>query len=123
MDSTSSTTTRCRRWCAVSRFARKVDRNHGPVVDAFELAGCSVLSIASVGNGAPDLVIGCAGRSHLVEVKPDTRVKAVSNQRANQVAWATKWRGGAVHVVRTTSEAFELANLLRMTAGIAVVKL
>ncbi len=106
----------------MSRFARKVDRNHGTVVAAFELAGCSVLSIASVGRNAPDLVVGCAGRSHLVEVKPDVGAKALRDPRKGQLDWAAKWRGGPVHVIRTAAEALELANLLRMTAGAGVVE-
>ncbi len=99
----------------MSRYARKVDSNHGIVVDALERAGASVLSLASLGNGAPDVCFGIHGRTHLAEIKPDTKLKAHA-LRDNQALWAAKWRGSPVHVLRNPFEAFELVNLIRMAA-------
>lgn len=98
----------------MSRFARRVDSSHRGVVNAFEFAGCSVLAISSTTTaGVPDLVVGISGRTILVEVKPDTKLKAHA-LRPSQVAWAAKWRGSPVHVVRSPAEAWELAALVRM---------
>ncbi len=106
-------------------YARKVDASHATVVKAFEAAGCSVAVIQSSKAGLPDLVIGLAGRTHLVEVKPastrkDGKESPQSSLRATQTAFAEKWRGSPVHLVHNATEALELANLLRMTAGRAL---
>ena len=99
----------------MSRFARRKDSNHGPVVKAFEFAGASWLNIEGTTPGAPDGVLGCSGSSHLVEIKPNTALKA-HRPKPNQVAFAEKWRGSPVHLVRSPQEAWELVGLLRMSA-------
>ena len=96
------------------RRAARLDENHRAVVNAFERCGCTVLSLAGVGFGAPDLAVGVSGQTLLVEVKPDVGEKRRRNPRENQVAFAASWRGGPVHVVRTVKEAWELARLVRM---------
>jgi Holliday junction resolvase len=51
--------------------AKKVDSNHADIAQAFRSCGCSVFSIASIGGGAPDLVVGKYDCNMLVEVKTD----------------------------------------------------
>lgn len=101
----------------MSRFARRKDATHAPVVACFRGLGCSWVNLD--GPGAPDGVLGCAGRSHLVEIKPNqstTRDKRQLAPRASQVAWAASWRGGPVHVVSSVEQAAVLVGLLRMSA-------
>ncbi len=97
-------------------FARKVDGSHRRVVEAFEFAGCSVAVIQSPKAGLPDLVIGVSGATHLIEVKNPTTLKKDA-LKPKQVAFAEKWRGSPIHVVRSQQEAWELVALLRMTAA------
>jgi len=91
-----------------SRYQAKVDANHGEIVDAFTLAGCSVQDLSRVGQGCPDLLIGCSGENLLVEVKGP---KAKLNER--RVAWSDRWRGQRI-VIRTVEEAVDLVRLTRM---------
>jgi hypothetical protein len=51
------------------RWAAKVDGNHAEIVELFQVLGWSVLSLARVGQGVPDLLIAKQGRTVLVEVK------------------------------------------------------
>lgn len=51
------------------RRAAKVDGNHSQIVQGFRNAGCSVLSLAAIGKGVPDLLISFGGVTWLVEVK------------------------------------------------------
>ncbi len=97
-------------------YARKVDSSHRAIVKAFEFAGASVAAIQSPRAGLPDLAIGVSGSTHLVEVKPDTKLKAHALKPA-QVDFAAKWRGGVVHLVRSPQQAWELVALLRMSAA------
>ena len=77
------------------RRAAKVDANQAAIVDALRKCGCSVLSLAAIGKGAPDLLIGLRGKNVLAEVKnPATRGKL--NDLQND--WHTKWAGQVLTV-------------------------
>lgn len=81
------------------RRAAKVDENHAEIVRALRKAGCSVLSLAAIGRGAPDLLLGHKGRNVLVEVK---RPKGKLNDQ--QQAFRDAWQGDLC-VVRSVDEA------------------
>ena len=53
------------------RKRAKVDSTHGPIVEAFRKCGWSVLSLAPLGGGAPDLLIQhpACDDLYLIEVK------------------------------------------------------
>ena len=74
------------------RRAAKVDSNHGIIVAAFQAHGCSVQSLAAVGRGVPDLLVGCAGRNYLVEVKDGSKVKSARKLTELQVRWQRMWK-------------------------------
>ena len=81
------------------RRRARVDANHAAIVEALRRTGCSVLSLASIGKGAPDLLVGIHGRNVLLEVKAEKGLL-----RANQAAWRSNWLG-PVWTVRTPAEA------------------
>lgn len=70
------------------RRASRVDGNHAEIVDSFKKLGCSVLSLAAVGKGVPDLLVAIKGITWLVEVK-------MPNGKENelQVEFAITWKG------------------------------
>ena len=80
-------------------YAPKADSNHAEIMGWYEELYCSVLDLHKVGGGAPDLLVGCAGRSELVEVKPEA-----GQLRANQVLFNKLWRGNKVVLVRTRAD-------------------
>ena len=51
------------------RWAAMVDGNLGVFVEALEKFGWTVISLARLGGGVPDLLIAKQGRTALVEVK------------------------------------------------------
>lgn len=80
--------------------AAKIDGNHRAIVDALRASGASVVSLAGVGKGCPDLLVGLRGSTWLVEVKlPKGRV----NPR--QAEWHAAWRGAPVIVMRSVDDA------------------
>lgn len=62
-----------------------MDQNHAEIVHALRDVGCSVLSLASLGRGAPDLLCGYKGRNVLLEVKKP-KGKLNDQHRASNVA-------------------------------------
>ena len=50
-------------------IAKKVDRNHAEIRQAFRDCGCLVHDTSAVGRGFPDLVVSIRGKLAMVEVK------------------------------------------------------
>lgn len=87
------------------RRAAKVDRNHKEIVAAFRACGCSVVSLAALGRGVPDLLVARGRWMALVEVKaPGGRLTP------DQEAFMAVWRGPKVQIVRTVDDVLELLS-------------
>jgi Holliday junction resolvase len=81
------------------RYRARVDANHKEIVDALRDIGASVVSLAPIGKGCPDLLVGYRGRNYLLEVKTEKGAL-----KPLQVTFAELWRGQVV-VVRSIDEA------------------
>lgn len=88
------------------RRAAKVDTNQGDIVRALRRAGASVQSLASVGKGVPDLLVGIRGEVYLLEVK-QPKGELTPDQRL----WHCAWRGRPVTVVYTPVDALETIGI------------
>ena len=87
------------------RRVAQVDGNHRAIVEALRSCGAIVVSLAAVGGGVPDLLVGWQGRTLLLEVKNAKQQPNKQRLRPSQVAWIGAWRGGEVRVVHTVDEA------------------
>jgi hypothetical protein len=90
----------------------KVDGNQAEIVDALRKVGASVESLASVGSGVPDLLVGYMGTTHLLEVKADD-----GKLNDDQWAWHASWKGLKPNVVRSISDAFNAVGVRRIERG------
>jgi hypothetical protein len=81
------------------RRAAKIDKGQQEIVEALRKAGASVTSLAEVGDGCPDLLVGFAGRNYLIEVKGPGATFTPKQKR-----WHAAW-GGVAHVARSANEA------------------
>ena len=91
------------------RRAARVDANHGNIVKAFRRLGCTVLSLAALGKGVPDLLVAIKGnRNVLVEVKDGEKAKLTPDQERWHALWGTP-----VHIVRHMGEVIALVNAYR----------
>lgn len=88
----------------------KTDRNQTEIVQALRGVGCSVLSLASLGKGAPDLLVGRAGENHLMEIKDSKQIPSKQALTPDEKEWHLKW-SGTVHVVKTVEEAFAIVGV------------
>lgn len=72
---------------------KKVDANHSKLVEALRILGFSVFSIASVGNGCPDILVGHRGKNYLFEIKDHRKVKSAKRLTPREEKFAAAWRG------------------------------
>jgi hypothetical protein len=95
------------------RLRGKVDRNQAEIVRALRDAGASVTSLADLGGGVPDLLVGVRtkerpeGFTVLMEVKSGPRDALTELE----IDWHSRWRGGALCVVRSPEEALGVLGL------------
>ena len=85
----------------------RIDKNHPEIVEAFRKLGASVLSLAPLGRGIPDLLVAIGGVTWLVEIKSK---KGEENDL--QLEWAENWRGARA-VVRDTQGVETVVKLMR----------
>ena len=74
--------------------AARVDANHAQVVSALRAAGAAVQSLASVGVGVPDLLVGVPGTNRLAlfEVKDGKKPPSHRKLTDAQVIWHERWK-------------------------------
>lgn len=95
------------------RRSARVDTNQAEIVAAFRRLGCSVLSLASLGRGAPDLAVGYGGLTMLVEVKDGARAPSERQLTPAQRAFRDDWKGGVRLVQDFEDVALTVATLRR----------
>lgn len=86
------------------RRAARTDGNQAQIILALSTAGMSVQSLAGLGGGVPDLLVGFGGVNVLLEVKDGEKPPSGRHETDCQVAWAERWRGQRA-VVTTAEEA------------------
>lgn len=86
------------------RRASKVDANHAEIVSALRSAGATVQSLAAVGAGCPDLVVGYRGKNYLMEVKDGAKNPGQRLLTRAEIEWHLAW-AGQVRVVESVEEA------------------
>ena len=77
----------------------RTDLNHAQVINGLRQAGMAAHSIASVGDGVPDILVGFRGICVVLEVK---RYKEEPNQKEKD--FAARWPGPYA-IVNTPEEA------------------
>ena len=93
--------------------AAKIDANHEAVVLALRSAGATVQSLAGVGKGVPDLLVGYQGQTLLMEIKDGFKPPSKRALNEDQLRWHGDWKGGALAVVDSPDAAFRMIGVLK----------
>ena len=88
----------------------RVDSNHTEIVAAFRKLGASVLSLANLGRGVPDLLIAWCGVTMMVEVKAPK-----GKETEDQLQFFEGWQG-QIFIVRDTEGVLTVVRLLKEQA-------
>lgn len=75
----------------MSKFARRIDRNHQEIIAVFRYMECVVKDLSSCGNGVPDLCVHMGGMPHFVEIKDGTKTLSGRKVTKAQIDWAETW--------------------------------
>lgn len=68
----------------------KTDSNQTGIVKALRAAGCFVASLAGVGNGVPDVLVGSDGKWFLLEIKDGSKPPSQRKLTDDEIKWHKK---------------------------------
>ena len=72
----------------------RLDNNHQQVVAQLRaMPGVTVCSLASIGDGCPDLVVGYQGQNYLIELKNPEWNPAKRKLTPDEENWHSEWMG------------------------------
>ncbi len=87
------------------RLAAKVDANHAAIVHELRKRGALVESLAAVGKGVPDILVGWKNQFVLFEIKDGNKCPSARKLTPAQEAWHRQWAGYLVFVVTSPANA------------------
>ena len=85
------------------RRAAKVDANQDELVSVIRAMGGTVQSLAAVGKGCPDLLVGWRNKNLLLEIKDGSRPPSERVLTPDQKRWHSDWKG-RVYIVNTLDD-------------------
>lgn len=94
------------------RRAAKTDANQPEIVQALRKAGATVHSLAAVGDGCPDLLVGYSAKTALMEVKDGSKPPSARQLTPDQMDWHANWRGGTVAIVTDVESALRVLRVM-----------
>lgn len=89
------------------RKRARLDGNHTEIVSALREAGASVASLASLGKGRPDILVGWKHRNFLFEIKDPTQKPSKRVLTQEEKDWHVVWCG-QISVIETAEQAFAI---------------
>lgn len=95
------------------RRAARVDQNQEQIVEALRAVGATVQTLAAVGKGVPDLLVGYKGQTLLLEVKDGRKPPSERKLTEDQLVWHRNWNGGPLAVVDGVDSALRMLGVLK----------
>ena len=93
--------------------AARIDANHEQVVLALRTAGATVQSLAAVGQGVPDLLVGFQGKTLLMEIKDGRKTPSERRLTEAQLKWHGAWNGGPLAIVDGVDAALRMLGVMK----------
>lgn len=94
------------------RKRAKLDVNHLEIVATLRKCGATVVSLASVGSGVPDLLVGYSGQTCLMEIKDGDKPPSQQKLSEDQLRFHAEWRGGPLVVVNSVDAALRILKVM-----------
>jgi len=87
----------------------RIDTNHKEIVAALRQAGASVVSLAAMKYGCPDLLVGFGNETMLMEIKRDSKAKFTPDQ----LKFMADWKGGPIARVDSVDAALRALGVIQ----------
>jgi hypothetical protein len=97
-------------WRQVVRKRAKIDANQAEIVAVLRRAGCTVQSLATIGCGCPDLLVGVRGKNALLEVKDINQPPSKKRLTEDEWEWQRGWKG-SVETIYSAEQALKVLGL------------
>ncbi len=95
--------------------AARIDSNHAEIVLALRGRGASVLSLAPMGRGVPDLAVSVAGYTFLAEIKAHNAGTIAGEPNEAQRDFMAAWDGPVV-VIRSLEDVGRVVDMAKARA-------
>lgn len=95
------------------RRAAKIDANQVQIVEALRKCGAFVQPLHMVGNGCPDLLVGQAGRTLIMEIKDGSKPPSERRLTPDQQRWHSQWLGGPLSIVTDIESAIRALRVMQ----------
>jgi hypothetical protein len=93
--------------------AKRIDANQPTIVAGLRESGAFVQSLAAVGQGVPDLLVGFRGAWYLLEIKNPNVPPSKQQLTADERGWHLHASPCApVHIVLTVDDAYRVIGAL-----------
>jgi len=89
------------------KYANRVDRNQGEIVETLRACGAYV-RVVTMGDGVPDLLVGYRGYTILMEVKDGKKPPSARELTPAEKKFFDEWTGGMLAVVNSVEEALDI---------------
>lgn len=93
------------------RRAARVDHNQIDIVRTLRGVGASVQSLASQGQGCPDILVGWRGQNWLMEIKNADMKPSARRLTVDESFWHQSWQG-QIAVVLTPLDALQVIGAI-----------
>lgn len=88
----------------------RVDANQPQIVSDLRALGYSVVSLARVGSGCGDILVGVRGHNLLFEIKDPAQPKSKRLLTDEECSFHLHWRG-QIATIETTEQALDLIGI------------
>lgn len=87
----------------------RIDRNQSEIVRALRQAGASVQSLAEIGQGCPDILVGFRQKNWVLEIKDGMAPPSAQKLTEDEKRWHQGW-SGEVYLVKSVQEALKVIS-------------
>jgi len=93
---------------------KRIDDNQKSIVTNLRRCGFTVTSLASIGKGCPDIIVGAYGINLLFEIKDGSKTPSQQKLTPMEMEFRDSWKG-QYNVVTNFDEAITVIDMARKT--------
>ncbi len=97
----------------MARIASRIDDNQSEIVEALRAIGCFVQSLAAIGKGCPDILVGVAHNRiwYVFEIKDGAKPPSARKLTPDEQTWHARAKLFApVYVVESAEQAIKIVT-------------